>query len=226
VRHLYGRVSRGLYFFGAFASCFLIPYSKEIVEFFLGLAYLGAWPCVAVMLLYPVQQALGQAQGVFFYASATAGTFTKIGMTLMLVNVPVTYLVLAPPTASLPGLNLGAEGLAAQTVVMAIVGLNLQAYMISRTNGWTFEYMYQALILVPLLALSFSFKWVVSSCLHLFFVPVSPALIPIGALPLYVLGGLAVLLLKPELGGMTREDLRMLRNQLIRWRIRLPASIA
>lgn len=225
IHRLYVRVTRGLYFCAAFVSCFMIPYSKEIVELFLGRAYLGAWPCLAVMLLYPVQQALGQTQGIFFYASRATGMITKIGISMMLLNIPITYLVLAPPTASLPGFNLGAVGLAAQMVVMAIVGINLQACMISRTDGWAFEYVYQALILVPLLTLSFSLKWVVSSGFHFFLVPASSALIPIGALPLYALSGLAILLLKPELGGMAREDIRMLRSRLIRWRAWLPASI-
>jgi len=225
IRRLYVQVTRGSYFCAAFVSCFMIPYSKEIVELFLGRAYLGAWPCLAVMLLYPVQQALGQTQGIFFYASRATGKITQIGISMMLLNIPITYLVLAPPTTSLPALNLGAVGLAAQMVVMAIVGINLQAYMISRTDGWTFEYAYQALILAPLLALSFSLKWVVSSGFHFFLVPASPILIPIGTLPLYVLGGLSILLLKPELGGMTREDERMLRSWLIRWRAWLPAGI-
>jgi O-antigen/teichoic acid export membrane protein len=225
IRRLYVQVTRGSYFCAAFVSCFMIPYSKEIVELFLGRFYLGAWPCLAVMLLYPVQQAIGQTQGIFFYASRATGTITKIGISMMLLNIPITYLVLAPPTTSLPGLNLGAVGLAAQMVVMAIVGINLQGYMISRTDGWTFEYAYQALILAPLLALSFSLKWVVSSGFHFFLVPASPILIPIGTLPFYVLGGLSILLLKPELGGMTRGDVRMLRSRLIRWRAWLPAGI-
>jgi len=179
-----------------------------------------------VMLLYPVQQALGQSQGIFFYASRATGMITTIGVSMMLLNIPITYLVLAPPGAPIPGLNLGAVGLAVQTVAMAIVGINLQAFMISSTNGWTFEYMYQALILAPLLTLSFSLKWIVSSGFHFFLTPTSSVLIPIGALPLYVLGGLTILLIKPELGGLTREHGLMVKDRLARWRSWLPANIA
>jgi len=70
----------------------------------------------------------------------------------------VTYFTLAPGTAALPGLGLGAVGLALKMVVLNIVSVSLLAYIIARENGWKAEYVYQVVVFSVLFTLGWASK--------------------------------------------------------------------
>jgi O-antigen/teichoic acid export membrane protein len=42
---------------------------RAIVNIFLGSVYAHAWPVLAIMLLYPIHQSMGQIRGTMLFAS-------------------------------------------------------------------------------------------------------------------------------------------------------------
>ncbi|HEX3032897.1 MAG TPA: lipopolysaccharide biosynthesis protein [Bacillota bacterium] len=159
ISYLYHRVSRGLFFFSAALSGFLIPWSKEIVQIFLGQSYIDAWPVLALMLLYPIHQSLGQILGIMFLASGETSTYMRVGVIMMVVSVPVTYLLQAPGSGMLvSGFALGAMGMALKTLGLNILSVNLQAWILSRNQKWKHYWTYQILVVCSTVAVGFLVK--------------------------------------------------------------------
>ncbi len=148
---LYRKVSRGLVMMGAIISGMLLPWSEQIVKIFLGTAYAHAWPVLAVMLLYPIHQSMGQIGGTMLLASGQTHRYTFVSIAMMLLSIPMTYFVLAPPVDLwLPGLGMGALGLACKMVVLGIVSVNIQAGVIAHYGGWKFDWVFQV-VGIPLM---------------------------------------------------------------------------
>ena len=144
VAMLYRKISRGLVMLGAIASGLLFPWSEQIVSVFLGTAYASAWPVLAIMLLYPIHQSMGQIGGTMFLACGQTRRYMIISIAVMLFSMPVSYLMLAPATDGwLPGLEMGALGMAYKMVVIGIVSVNIQAWAIARYGGWEFDWHFQ-----------------------------------------------------------------------------------
>lgn len=147
---LYHKVTRGLVMLGAFVSGLLLPWSGQIVTILLGTAYTDAWPVFAIMLFYPIHQSMGQIGGTMFLASGRTRLFMLISIIFMLFSIPITYLVLAPGSYLIPGLELGALGMAFKMVLLGIITVNIQAWYIARYGGWTFDWVFQA-VGIPLM---------------------------------------------------------------------------
>lgn len=145
IRMLYHKVSRSLFMVGAVISGFLIPWSGEIINTVLGAAYIAAAPALAVMFLYPVHQSMGQITGTMFLATGKTKPYTIMGMLLMLISIPVSYIILAPADARIPGFGLGSTGLAIKMVVLQLIGVNVYAWYISRMYNWKFDWLYQVI---------------------------------------------------------------------------------
>jgi len=144
VAMLYRKVSRGLVMLGAVISGLLLPWSEQIVGIFLGGAYVNAWPVLAVMLLYPIHQSMGQIGGTMFLASGQTKKYMLVSIAMMLVSIPVSYFILAPANDGwLQGLELGALGMACKMVTLGIVSVNIQAWIIARYGGWKFDWVFQ-----------------------------------------------------------------------------------
>lgn len=206
-RKLFVSVSRGLYIGGAWISCLLIPYTREILNWTVGPQYEAAWLTLSLMFLYPIYQSLGQITGTFYYASGETRSYTRIGLIMMGVSIPVTYLMLAPPSAVVPGLGLAAVGLAAKMVLLAVIGANLQMYLIARTNGWGYEYGYQGIVLVTLLSLGWACKWASTWILRLLESITSPIGVILLGNFLYVGMSLIMLYNMASLLGLDREEI-------------------
>ena len=165
MQFLYRAISRGLYCTAAWISCLLIPYSQELLTWTAGVSYKTGWLCLAIMFLYPIHQSLGQIQGAFLYANQQTATYAQVGLVMMAVSIPVTYLMLAPASAVIAGLGLGAVGLALRMVVLQIVSVNIQAYLIARTHHLPYEFGYQGIVVGFLFSMGWACKWIASSIL-------------------------------------------------------------
>lgn len=163
LRLLYTRARRSLYCFAALVSCFLIPYSREIVALFVGNEYAAGWPVLAVMFLYPIHQSLGQLLATFFYATAETRAYTSFGIAMMLSSIPIVYLVLAPPTSRIPGLGLGALGLAAAMVVLQIGSITVQSWWVARVHGWPGDTLFQLVVAVLFIGIAFVSRWIAAA---------------------------------------------------------------
>ena len=143
VEKLYKKVSRFLYAVAAVISGLLIPWSRELILITLGPAYIQGTFILALVLLYPLHQTMGQINSTVFFATARTGAQVKIGIASALVSIPLSYFILAPIDAVVPGLGLGGAGLAIKLVVMTVVVVNLISWWFCRTHKWNFDWTYQ-----------------------------------------------------------------------------------
>lgn len=208
---LYRKVNRGLFVLAALVSCFLIPWSRQLVQLLLGEAYQAAWPVLALMLLYPVHQSMGQVNATMFMACERTTAYMRVALFGQLLSLPVSYVLLATPAAQpLPGLGLGAYGLAFKMVGMNLLLVNLQAWMIARFGGWRYEWSYQWGALAALLLLGF-----VAREAGLLVIPQVEFVAPLqlaGGLSvagvIYCAGAALLLWMWPAVAGLDRSDLR------------------
>jgi O-antigen/teichoic acid export membrane protein len=141
---LYQKTTRLLVLLAAVVSCFLAPWSEQLVGILLGNAYHAAWPVLFVMLFYPIFQAMGQINGTLFMATGQTRVYMKITVAGLLVSIPVSYLLIVPAQGVwLSGLGLGAIGLAIKIVGLNALFVNIQSWVISRHYGSAFQWKYQ-----------------------------------------------------------------------------------
>ena len=207
LRYLYTKISRALCFIGAIGACFLIPFSKEILVFLLGPKYERGWFCLAIMFLYPIHQSLGQINSTYFYATAQTRLHSKLGIIMMMVSMPVTYFVLASPSALIPGLNLGSIGLASKMVVLQIIGVNIKTYFICRLSGWKFDFLYQFGSIGLLLSTSFVTKVFLSWIVHILNISSHFLVLMALCLPVYTIVVGLIIYLFPTLCGLKRGQI-------------------
>ena len=222
---LYTKTTKGLFFIGGVGACFLIPFSKEMLVFLLGPKYESGWLCLAIILIYPIYKSLGLITGTYLYATGQTKLRAKVGIISMLVSIPATYFMLAPSSNSVPGLGLGAVGLAIKMVISAIVFVNIYAYFISRFSGWKFEFLFQFKTIGFLLISSFAIKAIFNWAFHISNISLYPLALMIFCSPIYMLAVGLILYFFPDFSGLERKQitdsfyrlssiLRIKRNQL------------
>jgi len=150
---LYTRISRVLFLVGAMIAGFLCPWAEDLLRLILGAAYAGGAGTLIIMFLYPIHQSLGQIGGTMLYATERVMLQVATGMVFMLVSIGVTYLVLAPRNAAVPGLGLASTGLALKMVGVQFIQANFTAWLIARMWKWRFDWTYQAVGLLGCLGL-------------------------------------------------------------------------
>ena len=216
---LYRRVSRLLFFVGATVAGLLIPWAADVLSFVLGSAYVGGAAALGIMLLYPIHQAMGQIGATMMYATERVKTHVIIGGAVMVFGIAMTYFVLAPRDATVPGLGLASTGLAAKMVGVQIVGVNVLAYTIARINGWSFDWIYQPITLGVCIGIGWLVRVAAVAALPASF----PLPVRLGAAGVVYSGLLAAALFAaPSLAGFTRPelmtDLRRLSDGVLRAR--------
>ena len=158
VSRLYKKVSRLLFFVSSVITGFLIPWSKVIISNILGENYEGGVLTLAIMLVYPVYQSMGQIGGTMLYAAEKVSIQSVVGIFFMIASMIATYWVLAPSSAVVAGLGLASEGLAMKMVVMQFIQVNIIAYIIARIWNWPFDWIYQPVGLLGCIGLG----WIVN----------------------------------------------------------------
>jgi O-antigen/teichoic acid export membrane protein len=152
---VYSRVYRFLFVIAALISCFLIPWTKNILQYLLGDSYTAGYLTLSIMLLYPIHQSIGQIGGSVLFAVEHVALQVKIGIIFMILSMFVTYFVLAPTNAIIPGLNLGSEGLALKMLLMQFLQVNIIIYFISNILNLKFDYALQFIVIITLLIISY-----------------------------------------------------------------------
>lgn len=152
---LYRKVSRWLFCFAAAVAGFLIPWTTDILRFMLGPAYIGGSTALTIMFLYPIHQCMGQIGGTMLYATGQVRAQVIGGMIFMTASIVVSYFVLAPSDASIPGLGIGSTGLAGKMVIMQFLQVNAVAYYLARKLNIEFEWAFQPVISLAFLGVGF-----------------------------------------------------------------------
>ena len=167
---LYSKLLKILFFFAAFLSAGMIPWSSKILFFSAGEAYLDGSFTFALMLIFPIHQCLGQVTNTLLYATSNTKLLFWINSTFLILGMLLTYIILAPKDASIPGLNLSSAGLAGKLLFMQVIFVNLAYWLISRKYDWPLQFLYQFVILVVCLAASFTVYWFVMGAFY--FLPI------------------------------------------------------
>jgi O-antigen/teichoic acid export membrane protein len=150
---IYRRVSRMLFFVGCVIAGFLIPWTKDLLNLLLGSAYIGGTTTMAIMLLYPVHQSMGQIGGTMLYATERTRIQVTIGIIFLVSSIIVSYFMLADKSSAVPGLALGSVGLALKMVIMQFIQVNATAIILARIFKWSFDWIYQPINLISCLGI-------------------------------------------------------------------------
>jgi len=206
---LYQKVSRGLLVVGAIFSGFAIPWSETILELVLGKAYAPAWAALAIMFLYPIHQSVGQVCGTMLLSIGQTRLYVLQGISIMLVSLPVSYIIQAPPTAMVPGLGWGSFGMALKIVVLNVIGVNVMIVMIARLYGWKYDWASQVVGVVGPVVLGFATHrlalWIMAPSAGGGMQLLPPMLF---AGLLYLLSAAGLIWAMPWLVGMERAEIR------------------
>ena len=209
---LYRRVNRGLVMLGAATTGLVLPWSENIVSIMLGQAYVQAWPVLAIMLLYPIHQSMGQIGGTMLLASGHTRKYMVVSMIAMIVSIPLTYVVLAPTTdIPIPGMGFGAIGLASKIVLTGMVSVNVQAWVISRYSGLSFDWKFQLFGIPLMLGLGYLAKALVGLHWSLNGVGMGRLAAPVMLASLvYALSVIVTIWLLPWLIGLDKDDISIM----------------
>jgi O-antigen/teichoic acid export membrane protein len=218
VARLYQKINRGLVMLSTIITGLLLPWSKQIVAILLGPAYEAAWPVLAVMFLYPIHQSMGQIGGTMFLASGDTRKYVILSIAIMLVFLPFSYFVMAPTSGTLiPGLGLGAIGMACYMVFSNIFGVNVQAWVIARNAGWKYDWSYQAVGIPLMLGLGYLVKAMSGMLWNLDGVGIVKLRMPIVfACFVYAFSVLLLVWRLPWIIGMEREGIHAFLKNLLR----------
>jgi O-antigen/teichoic acid export membrane protein len=208
IRDVYGKVTRTLYFVSALVSCLLIPLSRDILSLLLGPSYQSAWLTLSLMFLYPVHQSLGQITGTMLFAIGRTKVKSIIGLIFMFFSIPVAYLLLAPGTLPIPGLQLGAVGLAIKMVVCQLIDVNLMVFFVARYIKAPFDWGYQFIVLLVLLSASLLCKFGTQGVFYLLSLD-SYLIFSLCMTGVFYLSLIVILLYyAPSLAGLNHQQLR------------------
>jgi len=134
---LFRRYIPMLYSIAAYFSCFIAMQADKVIYIFGGSKYKEASIAVAIMAFFPIHQTYGQLSGSVFYATGQTSLYRNIGVTSMLIGLPVTYFLIAPGDKW--GINAGATGLAIKMVLLQFIAINVQLYFNSKYLKFSFK---------------------------------------------------------------------------------------
>jgi O-antigen/teichoic acid export membrane protein len=140
---LYNKFYKGIFMITAVVAGFMIPWSEEIIDYFLGAEYGQGKVVLAIMLAYPIYQSMGQVCGTIIFALGETRRYMLICSAVMLCSVPLTYVLLASPASQIPGFSLGASGIAAKMLLIGFITGNIQAMLVSHVCGVKFDFFHQ-----------------------------------------------------------------------------------
>jgi len=150
--HLFRRYIPMLYGTAAFFSCFIAVHAEKVALIFGGTKFHDASIPITIMAFYPIHQTYGQLSGSVFYATGQTRLYRNIGISIMILGLPVTYLLIAPHQNM--GLNLGSTGLAIKMVALQFLGVNVQLYFNAKLLNLAFrKYLAHQLLCVCTLSL-------------------------------------------------------------------------
>ncbi len=121
-----------LYLIGAFLSIFFMFHTGEIIALIGGDDYNGARLTVLIMFLYPIHVVYGQFCGGVLIALRKTSLYRNIALVSSVVGVIITYILLAPRSFLIPGVELNSIGLALKLVLIQFFSVTIQLYFVCR----------------------------------------------------------------------------------------------
>lgn len=146
------------YFMAAFLSIFISFNAKEIVFLIGGDKYSGAIIPLIIMMLYPIHQTYGRFCGDMLISMERTDLYRNINIISLPIGIIISYLFLAPSYYLLPGMNLGATGLALKMVIAQIIVVNIMLLFVGKILKQSFyKYLFmQVISLIPLIMIGYT----------------------------------------------------------------------
>lgn len=210
---LCGRTMRFIFMGGAVLGGGLLPWSQEVTVLMFGSDFANGATTVAVMSLYPAYASAGQIIGTMFIATGNTKAQVEIGIPLMAIGMLISYLMLAPSDAWIPGIALGAFGMAAKSVILTILATNVMTWRVARDNKWPFDWRHQGIAIGVTLLVGYAIRILISGIDQFFSMP--PVLQVILGLSLYSAMIATLLWNIPSIAGATRNDLEGFRSKTL-----------
>jgi len=111
---------------------------ETIVRIIGGEKYQGAIISFAIMAMFPIHQTFGQLSAALLIATGQTKLYAKLAVIVMVGSLPISYFLLASDDYLIPGLALGATGLAVKMVLIQFVGTNIQLYFNTKMLNLSF----------------------------------------------------------------------------------------
>jgi O-antigen/teichoic acid export membrane protein len=202
---LFRRYVPMLYSIAAYFGCFIAMQADKVIYIFGGNKYKEAVMAVTIMAFYPIHQTYGQLSGSVFYATGQTGLYRNIGITFMLIGLPVTYFLIAPQGKM--GLDIGATGLAIKMVSIQFVAVNVQLYFNTKLLKLSFSRFlgYQVLSVVCMISIAVCATFGVDKVLGLH-ENIIPSFLLAGVLYTVMVIGLVYCV--PVVAGLHRQDIQ------------------
>jgi O-antigen/teichoic acid export membrane protein len=214
MRELFSRYTRLIYVLIAVLSVFLAFHTIELINIFYGDQYQNAiWPFF-FMTLYPLNAVYGQLSSSLYLATERTSSYRNIGIFNMAVGTIMTYFLLAPQGYSIPGLNLGAVGLSLKKVLNQFLGVNVLTYFNCKHLKLQFRpFLYHQICTFIFLG---GVMWCIKGFSIMRFVPSikqSGINLMIDGF-LYCIVVSIMVLWKPQLAGLSRNDLHRIKEKV------------
>ena len=214
IKDLYKSTTRGLFFVSVFIACLVIPWSEKIIIIFLGDKYLAATVPLTIMFFYPIHQSLGQINGTTFMAIGMTRESVIIGNIFLLLSIPIVFLLLAPQSYKIPGLGLGAKGVAIKMIGLQLIAVNVQSFYLSYRLKFKYDWIYQPVNISIFLFLSYTLKTHIPSIFSRIYGEGNLIIMSLVILILYSIFSVLYVYLFPAMVGQSRASLKSLRNIL------------
>lgn len=212
---LYTKVSNYMLITSSILACSIIPWSKELLFLLLGSEYTSGSITLSVMAFYPIHQTLGQINGTMFVATEDTNTMSKVGIIMMLISIPLTYLAVASSALVIPGLGLGSLGVAIKLLTINLFLVFYQKIIITRKFNLKNNYLFDIYFPICTLALSFIAKILITKLINFNYASGLNIYLQVATgILLYFSFLLISLLLAPSLFRLNRNDLDRLLGKL------------
>ena len=83
----------------------------------------------------------------------------------MLISLPLSYWAVAPSTAAVPGLEMGALGIALKEVSTTVLMVGIQSFFIAASQGWRIDLVFYFGVTAAMLLLGYLAKLIVSGAM-------------------------------------------------------------
>ena len=170
---------------------------------------MAASSVLAIMAFYPVAQTTGQLTTSALKATERTMSYARWSMILSIPDLLLTYILLAPRTALLPGAQLGAVGLAIKTAIYGLVSVEVYEWLNCRFLRLSYSAGLARKLAAMLSVGALAFLVVNRLCSWALRAGAEgTAVLAVSSL-LYATAVLSLIWLRPELAGLTREQLNL-----------------
>jgi O-antigen/teichoic acid export membrane protein len=125
----YEKFSKLFFFLALTLSCGMSAGSAMLVQVVAGPRFSAAANVLAIMAFYPISQTINQLTVASMKATERTASYARWSFLLSIPELLLTYLLLAPASASVPGLHLGAIGMAIKTALYGLLAAQVYDWL-------------------------------------------------------------------------------------------------